>query len=66
MTIYFFIPIGGVIIGILLLIAAGIATVSGKIYWHLRDYRNAKKVGVSLEEYRSNRMYYLLKGGKRG
>lgn len=66
MTVYFFLPIGGVVVGILLLIAAGIATVSGKVYWRLRDCRNAKKAGVSLEEYRGNRMYYLLKGSKRG
>ena len=66
MTIYFFIPVGGIIISILLLIAAGIATVGEKIYWRLHDCRNAKKAGVSLEEYRNNRVYYLLKGGKRG
>lgn len=66
MTIYFFIPVGGIIISILLIIAAGIATIGRKIYWRLRDYRNAKKANISLEEYRNNRMYYLLKNDKRG
>ena len=30
-----------------------------------RDRRNAKKAGVSLEEYRSNPLYYIVKGSKK-
>lgn len=32
----------------------------------VRDRREAKRAGVSLEEYRSNPVYYILKGSKKG